>query len=267
MQTREQLSPWWRQAVILILILGFSVLTWQAVMTYRDAPPIPDKVIGPTGETVFTGGDILAGQEVFLKYGLMENGSIWGHGAYLGPDFSAEYLHALALDAGEVLARERYGRAAETLGATERNALHAEREQLLKQNRYDPWTKTLTFTAAEVASYQAQMVNWTRYFGKPSASRGLPVRYVTDPRELQALTAFFAWTAWASTAQRPGRPYSSTNNFPYERLVGNQPTSDAVLWSALSLIGLGVVPAVAAAALTYYQSVRSHRFGIKSQAV
>jgi nitric oxide reductase subunit B len=28
---------------------------------------------------VFTRDDILSGQQVFLKYGLMENGTIWGH--------------------------------------------------------------------------------------------------------------------------------------------------------------------------------------------
>jgi nitric oxide reductase large subunit len=40
----EQLSPWWRQAVILVLILGFTVLIVLAIKTYQDAPPIPDKV-------------------------------------------------------------------------------------------------------------------------------------------------------------------------------------------------------------------------------
>jgi nitric oxide reductase subunit B len=85
----EKLSPWWRNSVILIMVIGFTVLIWMTATTYRDAPPIPEKVVSIRGETIFTGEDILAGQEVFLKYGLMENGSIWGHGAYLGPDFSA----------------------------------------------------------------------------------------------------------------------------------------------------------------------------------
>ncbi|HEX7549569.1 MAG TPA: nitric-oxide reductase large subunit, partial [Candidatus Methylomirabilis sp.] len=131
METPEQLSPWWRHTVILILVLGFSVLIWQAVMTYRDAPPIPDTVVGPSGERIFTGNDILAGQEVFLKYGLMENGSIWGHGAYLGPDFSAEYLHTLAVDAGESLAAVRSARAPDALAAAEQSALQDEVRRLL----------------------------------------------------------------------------------------------------------------------------------------
>ena len=103
----ESLSPWWRRGVIIILIFGFTVLIWLAARTYTDAPPIPGKVIDRSGATVFTRTDILAGQEVFLKYALMENGTIWGHGAYLGPDFSAAYLHDLSVEAGDLLSKQR----------------------------------------------------------------------------------------------------------------------------------------------------------------
>lgn len=174
METPEQLSPWWRHAVIVILVFGFSVLIWQAVMSYRDAPPIPDTVVGLSGETILTGDDIRAGQEVFLKYGLMENGSIWGHGAYLGPDFSAEYLHTLAVDAGESLAAARYARSPNALTAAEQSALRDEVRRLLKQNRFDPRTGTLTFTAAEAASYQRQIAKWTNYFSGPVETRDCP---------------------------------------------------------------------------------------------
>jgi len=121
----ELLSPWWRQAVILILIGGFAVLVWLASRTYKDAPPIPEKVVVGTGETVFTRDDIIAGQQVFLKYGLMENGTIWGHGAYLGPDFSAEYLHTLSKDVGRKIANERYHRPLDSLTLSEKNFINA----------------------------------------------------------------------------------------------------------------------------------------------
>src|SRR5262249_14520684 len=97
MEMDPQLSPWWRRALILLIISGFSALGYLAVRTYHDAPPSPARVIGPDGATLFTRQDVIAGQQIFLSHGLMENGSIWGHGAYLGPDFSAEYLHTMAL--------------------------------------------------------------------------------------------------------------------------------------------------------------------------
>ena len=89
------LSPWWRHSAILVMIAGFSVLSFVTVLTYTNAPPIPEQAADVTGTVVFTGADIQMGQEVFLKYGLMEHGTLWGHGAYLGPDYSAEYLHRL----------------------------------------------------------------------------------------------------------------------------------------------------------------------------
>ena len=144
-QTGQELSPWWKIGVITTIIIGFSVLIFVATLAYKDAPPIPLKVANAGGETVFTREDILAGQQVFLKYALMENGTIWGHGAYLGPDFSAAYLHALALEAAETEAQQVYGRSFQELNATQRDAVDAAVQRLLKANRYDPAARPWSF--------------------------------------------------------------------------------------------------------------------------
>lgn len=103
--TIETLSPWWRRASLLTMALGFAVLILLTFKAYHEVPPIPDKVTDTGGAVLYTGADIRAGQQVFLKYGLMDNGTIWGHGALLGPDFSTEYLHTLALyEATNILA-------------------------------------------------------------------------------------------------------------------------------------------------------------------
>jgi nitric oxide reductase subunit B len=236
--TIERLSPWWRNGVILVLVIGFTVLIWLAVRTYDGAPPIPEKVLTPLGEIVFTKGEILAGQQVFLKYALMENGTVWGHGAYLGPDFSAEYLHTLRTDAVDLVARQRYNRGYKELNDTERGIVDGDVKQILKQNRYDPAGGTLHFAEAEVASFHKQLAKWSEYFSRPSENGGLPAKYISDPLELEQLTAFFAWTAWASVAERPTKSYSYTNNFPYDPSAGNTPMMEAVLWSAMSLVAL-----------------------------
>ena len=237
-ESTTALSPWWRRTVILVLIAGFAVLIGLSVNSYREAPPIPGRVAGADGRLMFTRDDILAGQQVFLKYGLMENGTIWGHGAYLGPDFSAEYLHTLAVDTEEFLARQQYRRGVRELTDEERSALRGRLQEILKENRYDPKTDTLLFTAPEEESYRRQIVKWTDYFADPVVNRGLLYAHIQDPQEIGNLTAFFAWTAWASVANRPGETYSYTNNFPYEPLVGNSLTTGAILWSAISLIFL-----------------------------
>ncbi len=217
---------------------GFAVLIWIAVRTYQIGPPIPEKVVDAGGNTLFTGADVTAGQQVFLKHGLMDNGTLWGHGAYMGPDFSAAYLHQLALDAGDILAQRNFHRAGAELAPSERAALTGQVRELLSKNRYDARTRTLAFTDAEAASYRKQIGQWRDYFAGSRASRGLPAGTISDPEELRQLTSFFSWAAWAETARVPGKSYSYTNNFPYEPAIGNGPSSDAVLWSALSLIAL-----------------------------
>jgi len=240
----ETRSPWWRQTVIIIMVVGFTILIWLSVRTYSDAPPIPATVVDPKGKTIFTGEDILSGQQVFLKYGLMENGSVWGHGAYLGPDFSAQYLHTLSRDVGETVAQKRFGMERRELTISEQKAVGAEVQDILKRNRYVPELRTLNFTEGEALSYYKQLDSWTLYFSQPTRSAGLPARYISSATELRQLTAFFAWTAWASAANRPGKPYSYTNNFPYDPSLGNTPPGDAVLWSALSLITLLAATAI-----------------------
>jgi nitric oxide reductase subunit B len=231
-------SPWWRTGVLIAMIVGFSVLIGMTVSAYQAAPPIPEEIVDVNGATLFTGDDIRAGQAVFLKYGLMENGTIWGHGAYLGPDFSAEYLHTLGLDIAAAVSNQMYGKTLEALTPAERSAVEAQVASLLKENRYDPVTKSLAITDVEAASFENQFTKWTTYFAAPDNNAGLKVELISDPWELRQLTAFFAWTAWASVANRPDKPYSYTNNFPYDPLVGNVATTDTLLWSALSIVAL-----------------------------
>jgi nitric oxide reductase subunit B len=90
------------------MVFGFAVLIMMSLKAYQNAPPIPAKTVAPGGELIFTAEDVSDGQAVFLKYGLMDNGTIWGHGAYLGPDFSAQTLHGLALHLAGRIAQTRF---------------------------------------------------------------------------------------------------------------------------------------------------------------
>lgn len=237
-ENNEALSPRWRHAVILILIAGFSVLIGLSVRAYKFAPPIPGRVVRENGETIFTRADILGGQQVFLKYALMENGTLWGHGAYLGPDFSAEYLHRIVRHADDAIARRQFDRPFGSLSRAQSAEVSAVVQQLFKKNRYDAAKDELTFTSYEADSFIRQVPEWADYFSTSQRSAGLPPKYIRSRSEIRRLTAFFAWAAWASAANRPGRDYSYTNNFPYDPEAGNTPTRDAILWSVLSLIAL-----------------------------
>lgn len=234
----ETLSPWWRRASLLTMALGFSVLILLTFKAYNEAPPIPEKVTDTSGAVLYTGADIRDGQQVFLKYGLMDNGTIWGHGALLGPDFSAKYLHTLAVHDVTNIAQQRFGITLDSLTPVQRAVIEAEVRTELKKNRYDPQTGGLAVNLAYAGWFSQQTGAWNEYFSNPAGNGGLSARTINNPDELKQLSAFVAWTAWASVVTRPGTTHSYTNNFPYDPMAGNTPTADAVLWSALSLMFL-----------------------------
>jgi nitric oxide reductase subunit B len=239
------LSPWWRHAAILVMIAGFAVLSYITVSTYTNAPPIPTRVEDGSGRTLFTSADILRGQEVFLKYGLMEHGTLWGHGAYLGPDYSADTLHEAVEVGRDTLARARYGRPYAALEAGAAAEVADAVRRTLKENRYDPATGTLRFTEIEVAAFTASQHHWADFFSGATPAAGLPPNYIRERAELDDLATYFTWAAWAAVANRPGKDYSYTNNWPYDPEAGNTPSGPTYLWSALSLItllgGLGTI--------------------------
>src|SRR5664280_2753893 len=239
------LSPWWRHSAILVMIAGCSVLSFFTVLPYTNAPPIPEQAADVTGTVVFTGADIQMGQEVFLKYGLMEHGTLWGHGAYLGPDYSAEYLHRLSEVTRDTIATEKYSQLFAQLSLDQQSVASARTITELKENRYDPASRTLRLSSGEVAAYRTALREWSDYFTRKDAAPGLPANYIHNPGELKARTTYFAWAARATTANRPGKDYSYTNNWPYEPMAGNLPSTEAYVWSALSLItllsGLGLI--------------------------
>jgi nitric oxide reductase subunit B len=236
--SHEALSPWWPRSVVIVMIFGFAVLILMSFRAYQNAPPVPAKAVTPGGEVVFSAEDVAAGQEVFLKYGLMDNGTIWGHGGYLGPDFSAQTLHGLALHLAGQIAQDRFQTPYANLRENEKAAVDAAVAAAFKANRYDAATEALTLHDDGKAAFTEQVAYWTNHFADPAKNGGLARGAVADPIELRKLTAFFVWTAWASAAQRPGSAHSYTNNFPYDPLVGNHHTGGALLWSAISLVFL-----------------------------
>ena len=218
------ISNGWIQAALMIVLTGFCIMGVLAYYNYTDEPPIPQAVKDTSGKVLFTHADVLAGQLVFLENGLMEYGSIFGHGAYLGPDFTAQYLHRAALSSIQF-----YGGNAKA---------QAQTIQDFRTNRYDPRTGILIYTEAQANAFNQATAYYAAFFGNPTTKYGLRPDDIRDPEQIHQLTAFFSWSAWAAAADRPGDSYSYTNNWPPEPLVANHLTADVILWSMLSLAAL-----------------------------
>jgi nitric oxide reductase subunit B len=134
----------WVQVTALVLLCGLAVLGFLGYRAYSADPPIPTQVRTSSGMVVFTGAQVTAGQKLFLRKGLMEYGSIFGHGAYLGPDFTADYLHRAA----QIATREYGGDGS----STARDRVVAD----FRTNRYDATTDTVTYSDAQAKAFNSR---------------------------------------------------------------------------------------------------------------
>ncbi len=232
-------------ALAIVLLFGFTVLGWVGSRIYQDVPPIPERIVASDGQVVASEGAIRRGQAVWQTLGGMELGSIWGHGSYVAPDWTAEWLHrecALILDDW---ARSEQSRPYAELGPETQAALRERLRLTLRANRYDPTTGTLTIEPVRARAFEANARHFATVFSQGRPEYAIPRGTVTDPERLRQLSTFFFWTAWASAAYRPGDSISYTSNWPHEPLIGNVPTAEAVMWTGVSILlllgGIGFI--------------------------
>ncbi|MDB4927541.1 MAG: norB [Myxococcaceae bacterium] len=230
-------TPW--KALAFIFIASFAILLYAGRRIERDAPPIPSRVATADGAVLIGPGEIAAGQNVWQAMGGMEVGSIWGHGSYVAPDWTADYLHRES-----TLTLDQYARAAgaasyAAMPEETRAALRARLQRATRAGGYDPATGAVTVTAERAAAFRALEAYYGDLFRRGRREFAIPAGAQSDARKLHQLTAFFFWTSWAAGTDRPAQPgVSYTNNWPHEPLVGNTVTGDAVLWTGVSIIVL-----------------------------
>lgn len=240
---RSSQSGRWKWGLAITLVLSLALLFTAGLQTYRKAAPIPDRIVDAAGQELATRDQIMSGQKAFLGYGLMQYGSILGHGAYKGPDFTAEALHLTAQFMQDYYANERYGKPYAELATEQRAGVAEQVREELAANRYDPETGTLTLTPGQAAAFKQLEAYYQEAFARGAADGSLPAGLVpaagpegTQPR--LELARYFFWTGWLSAAHRPGEIYSYTNNWPYDPDAGNTVTYASVVWSAISVVAL-----------------------------
>ena len=243
----------------ILLAVSFGVLLWAGSEIFRAAPPVPERVVSESGQLVYSKSDIELGREVWQSTGGMQLGSIWGHGAYVAPDWSADWLHREAVDILDQWARAEGAPSYADLTPELQGALRARLQPMMRTNTYDPKTETITLADDRVKAISNVAAHYESLFGNDPATHKLRVAYamkegtVPDAANRRALTAFFWWTAWAAGTERPheagdslvpakaGEPSQQvtyTNNWPSEPLIGNHPGAPLWLWSAFSVLFL-----------------------------
>lgn len=224
------------------LFLAFFVLGFFGREVYRQAPPIPERVVTADGATVFGREDILTGQQVWQSTGGQQLGSVWGHGAYQAPDWTADWLHREAVALLDLWAKRDHGRAYASLAPEAQAALRERLKREMRTNTHDAATGTVTVSADRAAAVRATAAHYDALYGGDPALRSLRQSYamvettVPDPARRQALAAFFFWTSWAAATERPGQAITYTNNWPHEPLIDNRPSAANVVWSVVSIV-------------------------------
>jgi nitric oxide reductase subunit B len=227
---------WW--AFALVVVASFAVLGWVGTRIYQQAPPIPDRVVTSDGTVVIDSGGIGRGQNVWQAMGGMEVGSVWGHGSYVAPDWTADWLHREASSILDDWAQEEHGSTYDAIDSEQQARLQGRLTRLMRTNRYDEATRTLTIDPIRARAYERNLEHYNSVFRDGRSDYAIPEGSVVDPRRLRDLCSFFFWTAWSSAADRPGETISYTQNWPHEPLVGNRPTGEAVVWTGVSVIML-----------------------------
>ena len=228
--------------LIATLALTFTLLGYFGAEVYRTAPPIPDRVVSESGQVLMTEESILDGQTAWQSVGGMQLGSIWGHGAYQAPDWTADWLHRELMAWLKLAAMDYYGVGYHELDGEQQNALQYRLKQTYRTNSYDAATGDLVLSERRVEAIRQTADYYSRLFGNDLTLQPTRENYamkentLPSPERREQMTEFFFWTAWAASTERPGDDATYTNNWPHEPLIDNLPTSENIIWSLVSVV-------------------------------
>jgi nitric oxide reductase subunit B len=245
----------------LVIVISFAVLGYYGGRIYQVMPPIPDRVVTEDGVELFTKQDILDGQNVWQSIGGQEVGSIWGHGAYLAPDWNADWLHRESLWILNKWSQAQFDANFDDINDEQQAQLLVRLKKEMRTNTYNEETKELVISNDRMEAYQ----NLSRYYAglfmdDPDLADlrdhySIPKNTVKTQERMDDLNAFFFWSTWATATNRPGEDITYTNNWPNEELIGNRPTGEMVVWSVISFVAL----LAGVGALVWYFAAQRHK--------
>ncbi len=229
-------------ALAVVTIGSFIVLGYYGFEIYREAPPIPEQVVDTEGNLLFTGENIKNGQNVWQSLGGHSVGTVWGHGAYIAPDWSADWLHREAVFMLDEMGKSEFGSPFENLNEEQKAVLTTRLQKEIRANTFDPETKTLTISPLRARAIQHVGEHYRGLFtDNPELedlreAYAIPKNSIKTTERMELMNNFFFWASWACVTERPGMSITYTNNWPPDELVGNRPTGDLLLWTGFSVI-------------------------------
>jgi nitric oxide reductase subunit B len=227
--------------LIAVLAVTFTLLAYFGSEVYRQAPPLPSLVMTENGQQLMTKESILDGQTAWQSVGGMQLGSIWGHGAYQAPDWTADWLHRELEAWLNIAAEQEFSRPFSELNEEQQALLTLRlkreyRTNTLNDNDVVTLSVRRAMAISEVASYYDKLFSDHPDLKSSRESFAMKENTLPSAERRAKMANFFFWTAWAASTERPGSTATYTNNWPHEPLIDNVPTSENLLWSVASVV-------------------------------
>jgi nitric oxide reductase subunit B len=218
--------------LLAVAVATFGLMGWATVNTYDLSPPQPARVLSADGTLLFTADEVVAGKGGFQKADLMDYGSLYGMGSYYGEDYTASTLLRLANLTQDRLAHARFGTAFKELTSDQQASVTSGMRAQLQH-------VDLTASESRVPSELAAAIMELQKEIPPSLTtvdreRGWAPAYSLTGQDALHTADFLIYSALTTVARRPGQDWSWTENWPYEPLVGNTPTTNTFRWTWLS---------------------------------
>ncbi|MEQ8510767.1 MAG: hypothetical protein RIB43_17325 [Rhodospirillaceae bacterium] len=224
------------------MIVMFSTLLLFGREIYQQAPPIPQSYQTNSGEVVYTRAHIQRGQNVWQSIGGMQQGSVWGHGSYLAPDWTADWLHREAEALLEIMVDGASALTQLPNTPIEKVYAIALRSEM-RENTYDSGSGIVTISEKRAQAIQEVAHHYQRLFQGTDEDYfdlrkdyAFPLHSTLSEEDAEDLAAFIFWSSWSAVTNRPGDDISYTSNWPHDPLVGNTPTPSVYMWSIISVL-------------------------------
>lgn len=223
-----------------VLIGTFTILGFFGREVYRQAPPIYSEMRDSAGNLLYSKTDILDGQVIWQSIGGQQIGSIWGHGAYQAPDWTADWLHRELVHYQEIYSQKNWNKPFIETTPVEKMII---KSSLLEDYRHSKMLDEKV-TLSEIRSeaffktkdYYLSLFSNTQDLRETRKAYAIHEEVLPSGERREKMMAFFHWSTWAASSNRPGEIHTYTNNWPHEPLIDNVPTSENIFWSIISVI-------------------------------
>jgi nitric oxide reductase subunit B len=230
-------TGFWIIALFMVTMLIYYTATLQ-----KEVPPIPVSVTSTNGEVLYTAADVAEGKGYFQEFDLMDWGTMLGMGAYMGPDFTTDFLHYRVEFLYDYYANEMYNKTSKTLTDIERGAVKERVKQDVKKQTA-LLEKGTVYTEASAAAYHKNVAYLTKLLVEGDPERAFPGG-VIRVAEAEKIAAFVDWSQLVASSLRPDTNRTWSNNWPPEPLLDQDLTFNmhaVSLWEFLLLWTLTIV--------------------------